>query len=236
MQSAAKVLAMLRDNLASDLTCEDQLQATCDIVSSGDIFVQITTKLDDETWFMFVALASALLNGIFFLFMWFIPKLQVHPMKLFMYIMFCDTVMLVQYALSLRTCEYQFYKLFAKTVLFDTSCEGELRAAQILLKNSLFCCVAFTCASLIFQMCISFDLIMTLKKPFTSKEARMPYYIALAVGLSTFQATLVTWGLESNAIVRITEWNSSLQVIVLWILGIGSIIYGFLKLCKPGIS
>ena len=77
---------------------------------------------------------------------------------------------------------------------------------------------------------------MTLKKPFTSKEARMPYYVAFTVVLSATQAGLTTWGIESDAIIRITEWYDSLQVVLVWILGIGSIIYGFLKLCKPGIS
>jgi len=45
MQSVAKGLNTLETTIGS--TCEDQLEATCAYVSSGDIFVQITTKLDD---------------------------------------------------------------------------------------------------------------------------------------------------------------------------------------------
>jgi len=61
-------------------------------------------------------------SAIFFFVMWWIKELQVHPMRLFMYMMAIDSVLLFQFVVSLCTCRFKLHDMFATTVFFDTGC------------------------------------------------------------------------------------------------------------------
>jgi len=109
-------------------TCETELQQECDNIGSGRNFFQLTTLLDNSQIWIFVVYGGAVINAIFFFLMWRIKELQVHPMKLFMYIMAADSLVLSQYSMSLNVCKLRLHTLYAATVFFDTSCESKLRA------------------------------------------------------------------------------------------------------------
>ena len=89
------------------------------------------------------------------------------------------------------------------------------------------------------QLCISIDLIMTISQPFTPKEPRMRIYAAFAILEGLFQALTLTMFHEPTKVttaVKIGELNGLCLVVLLWVVSIGSVIYGCIKLCKPNIS
>lgn len=64
--------------------------------------------------------------------MWWIEELQVHPMKLFMYLIALDGAILLQYGISFGICPFELYELLAWTLFFENTCESQLRALSVL--------------------------------------------------------------------------------------------------------
>ena len=94
----------------------------------------------------------------------------------------------------------------------------------------------FTVASVCLTMCVCIDLILTIKRPFKAKEPRMPRYYIFTFVISTLQATTLTFFYMNEVVLTIAEWVGTGTVLLLWLLSIGSIVYGLVKLCQPGIS
>ena len=178
---------------AGDATCEDQLAKTCNILQSGNVFIQLTTHFDDSVLFNSLALASSLINALFLLLMWQIKELHVHPMKLFMGVTACDAIMLHQYSVSVRVCQLDLQQLLAYTLFFSDDCASQLRAVQIITKFSLFVTLIFSCLGLCLQICICLDLILSIKRPFKDKETRIPWYFGVSLLFSAFGALIATF-------------------------------------------
>ena len=146
----------------------------------------MTTHFDDSRAFQTLALMSALFNAFFFFLMMWVKELQAHPMKLFMYLIASESILLFIYVFSLNTCSFDLYKLFAWTVLYGNDCATYLRSLEILVQSSIFVSIFAASLSGCLQVSICIDLILTIKSPFTSKEARMPYYYFFSAIPPTF--------------------------------------------------
>ena len=103
-------------------------------------------------------------------------------------------------------------------------------------RASFFMCVFSTLLGLCFQICICVDLILTLKRPFKSKEARMPAYIGFSVFASLIPAIGNQYARENHAMFVGATTYSVVLIALSWVLSLVSIVYGCLKLCKTGIS
>ena len=125
--------------------------------------------------------------------MFYIKELQVHPMKLFMWMSALDGLILLQYSMSFYICPLELQKLLSWTLFFDDSCESELRALNILLNSTEFIASWAPCATVVLQICVCIDLILTLKRPFTSKESRMPRYIITALVIATGSSSILVF-------------------------------------------
>jgi len=90
--------------------------------------------------------------------------------------------------------------------------------------------------SLCLQICLCIDLILTLKQPFKRKEGRMPGYIAFTLGAASLTIALQEFVEYHPENYQYNLWLALFLIISLWILSIGSVTLGFVKLCKPGIS
>ena len=197
----------------------------------------MTNEFEDSNFFLAMTYISGLINGAFFLLVWAIPELQAHPMKLFMYTMVCDSFVLMSFAASFAICDLRMESLLAYTIFYDDSCESNVRAMKVLMKAQLFFTLFASTCGLALQLCFCIDLILSLKSPFKDKESRMPIYYIFSVSMSIPVATISTFYYKSEA------WSDILAVGVValttmltWIMSIASIIYGLIKLCKPGIS
>ena len=74
------------DDALVQKACDDYLNYICDIIHKNGFWVELTEKFNDDTWFAVIEIGSALCNILFFLFVYYTPALQAHPMKLIMYI------------------------------------------------------------------------------------------------------------------------------------------------------
>ena len=178
--------------LMDESTCEDDLIEECEYIEGGMIYYQLTPKFDDEPWFITLSLISSTVSAIFFFIQLWIPELQVHPMKLFMYICACDSFLLFQYSMSTRVCKWQFYKLFTMTTFHERNCENHLHSMKTLNYISMWLSVQFAILGQMLQLFVSFDLILCLMRPFTPKESRLPWYIIPSLLNAVFMALLLT--------------------------------------------
>ena len=129
---------------------------------------------------------SVCINTIFFFIMWQIKELQVHPMKLFMLITACDATVLYTYSMSRKTCKLDFQKLLMWTTHFDNSCDSEENALSTLLNAIAFMVSYAGCFGLWCQVFIAIDLILTIHRPFTPRESRMPIYLGISSACALF--------------------------------------------------
>ena len=185
-----------------------------------------------------MVLVSAIINGVFFLITWQIEELQVHPMRLFSYILAFDTSALLVVYMMLNSCKFQLAKIFAATVLYDTSCESENYALDLLSNWGSVLTIFTICGGFCLQFCLSLDLILTLKKPFTPKEPRVNFYLFFSGLFSIFSASFMHIYQNGGSInwFHIVNYSNVTMIILSWILSINSIIYGCFKLGKPNIS
>lgn len=177
-----------------------------------------------------------LTNSVFFFIIWSIKELHAHPMRLFMYIAACDQIVMQQYVLSLFTCNMHLQDIFAATAYFDMSCEARKRALELLYDSTMIITAFCAWCSMLLQICLCFDLILTMSRPFANKEARMPIYIGASVLIGILQCIFVPKAFRDMALLDFTKYNTLLIVLFCWIMAIASIIYGLCKLCKPSIA
>ena len=154
----------------------------------GGFYIELTRKFNETEWYRFLILIGALINGIFFFFMYTIEELKAHPMRIISTILACDTSGLFLIYMSLHTCDFSLHKIFAATYYFDSRCESELNALLVLSEMNAVLAVFYFMATIGLQFCICVDLILSLKRPFAQKETRMNYYFLFSFGLATFNA------------------------------------------------
>ena len=85
-----------------------------------------------------LARVSALTSAAFVILMWVIPELQLHPMKLTMYTLACESFVLYAYASSALICRMKAGEMFAKTVFFEGGCVSILHSIKIITQSTLF--------------------------------------------------------------------------------------------------
>ena len=183
-------------------------------------------------------LVSAIINAVFFFITWMIKELQVHPMRLFAYILAFDTSALLTVYMMLNVCKFKLAKIFAATVLYDTSCATENYALHYLASSGSVLTIFTVSIGLCLQIFLSIDLILTLKKPFAPKEPRVNFYVFFSGLFSIFAATFANIYQNGGSIhwFNILNYSSMTLIILSWIISITSIIYGCFKLGKPNIS
>jgi hypothetical protein len=116
------------------------------------------------------------------------PSLQVHPMKLIMWIAFADSALINVVLMSYSVCELHLYELFASTVMFSSTVEDQYRALWILQASKNILTVFLTLLIFLMNTCLASDMIMMIRYPFSNKTKSIPVYLifsfSIALGLT----------------------------------------------------
>lgn len=110
-------------------------------------------------------------------------------MRLVMYIMICDSLVLWSEAAHNQICKWESYKLFAWSVYFSDSVQAYTRSIDLLAKCKFCIDSGFFNAAVVLDICLCFDLVLMINRPLQSKEKRMKIYKIL--GLLTLSVSLV---------------------------------------------
>ena len=78
-------------------SCQLYMERVCELANKMGGWYQLTDAYNTELWFALLELASGLACFAFFIILYNTKELQVHPMRLIMYIAFMETI--VQFAL-----------------------------------------------------------------------------------------------------------------------------------------
>ena len=88
--------------------------------------------------------------------------------------------------LSLYTiCPLNGEIIFAATVYFDTSEASLMRAMEVMSKSYLTLVYFSTNIPMVLEICLLYDLVLTLKRPMSQQAPRVKWYFALAITVST---------------------------------------------------
>ena len=152
----------------------------------------MTSKFDDQNWYLYLGLASALVSTFITVIIWQTKELQVHPMRLFMYIIVAESMLSFIDDGTHLICDLKLQRLFAYTVYFSGSYPDRVHALKVLTQSSAliacFCVYRQLCLNL--SLCI--DLVYMIKRPFQDAKSRMPIYVITSTVISVFLAWLVT--------------------------------------------
>ena len=131
---------------------------------------------NSASWYYNLGFASCIVYTLFFIALWTTKELQVHPLKLVMYITFCDCIVQMSYINFARICEFKLYKLFSWTFFFSQSPQAQYASIAILLQSGYALWFISLNMTFMFNSALCLDLILVLHSPFKSAEARTPKY------------------------------------------------------------
>ena len=179
------------------------------------------------------------MNTIFFTLTWQIEELKAHPMPLFTLMLAFEATTLWVIYLSFNLCTFNLPWFFAATFFYDTSCESVQRVMEIFNNFSFVQIDVGLLTSPFIQMCISVDLIWTIRQPFTPKEPRVKLFYALTFILVLSQFLVPDFLSKYNLIETKMNYLGYIRLFVIFftcLISVISITYGSFKLCKPNIS
>ena len=212
------------------------LDEFCKLFESHLSGTESTTAFDNEFWFFLLSYASVLSNVFFFVVIWQIKEMHVHPLKLFMWISVFDATLLQMDYSSLKVCESYQIDLLTRTMYFSSSLQDKAKAIRILYHNCNFLFQFSYYMTFYLNSALCLDLIITLSSPFKSAEKRTDIY----VGVSTVLSLLCLGILSSETVHNRIPWlyisNVLLPIVAFVALAIVSTTYAMYKLCRPGIS
>ena len=124
--------------------------------------------------------------------------------------------------------------LVAATVLFDTSTEGQVRALQILKNNynfAMFFCMALICST---DICLQFDLVLTLSNPFAPTRRRYIIFMVVSVLYAIVCGTAIVLDMNLASPVNMTLFFG--QRLVFFVVAFLSLGLSFYNFSKGGLS
>lgn len=101
---------------------------------------------------------------------WYNKELQVHPMKLLFYITLMDAMIGYNILAAYRICDWDLGKVYAETIMRDTSLKAKYEALQILYLSANIFGLFLLAATLMYNTFLGVDLILMIKYPFKVKD------------------------------------------------------------------
>ena len=144
----------------------------------------MTPDFNDQSWYMLMGFLSGLINVAFYLIIRQIKELQVHPMKLFMYIAAAEGAHQLNFSFTALMCPLYQPELLAYTVFFTNDPATVYSCAVFLLSMANFVSIFCLNMALYLSLCLCIDLILMIRMPFKQKDARISLYLSLAFVLS----------------------------------------------------
>ena len=169
-------------------------ECTTGICISNDHYgtwYQLSTSFNDSYWYLALECTSSLVAALFGAYVLYTKELQVHPMRLIMYLAFVESI--YQYLLIQSTyiCRLRLNELLAWTLYYSNDAESLNKATVLLVVASdMFAVTSFNVSvGLNTSLCV--DLILMVHYPFTKKEGRISIYLAVSVLVGATIATLM---------------------------------------------
>ena len=214
------------------------LQAVCK--EFQDSYSTSTSSFNyDDKWFPYLILASFFGNAMLYGVIAYDPKLRVHPMTLFATVAFLDGSLFWIYFVEPYMCPvYQHNIFYAVTFPFTLNADTALQyydSAGFFVWFS-FLKSFFWTASMVFNICICFDLILMIKHPFDSKAKRIVKYHISSYTIGIIAGLEKVFFPEALGGQSYLGWTQLISFICFMIMGLFSSFWACSKLSKPGIS
>lgn len=191
--------------------------------------------LIDSGWFELLLFFSFLGNLFIALVIYFNPKLQVHPMKLFMLTGFSDACFFYNQMGKFIICDCESYKLFTWLTRFSALWPDYYKSFKILIEAQGFWLTFTWVLSLGLNICLCIDLILMLAMPFEKKEPRIKKYFIGSFIAACLMGILKLFINNATAYLWL-NWIEMFAYFTFVVFAIGSSVYAIQKLRQPGVS
>ena len=218
--------------------CCTMLQTVCK--EFRDSYSTSTSSFNyEDHWFPWLILASFFGNAMLYGVIAYDPKLQVHPMTLFATVAFLDGSLFWIYFVEPYMCPvYQHNIFYAVTFPFTLNADTALQFYDSagFFEWLNFLKSFFWTASMVFNICICFDLILMIKHPFDSKAKRIVKYHISSYTIGIIAGLEKVFFPEALGGQSYLGWTQLISFICFMIMGLFSSFWACSKLSKPGIS
>ena len=173
---------------------------------------------------------------IFFLFVYNTEKLQVHPMRLIMYLVLLESSFQIILAQNFYICEWKQNELLSYTLWFSATDEEVLAATYLLIYSANYLACFCIQMSLCLNTALCLELIFLVRYPFERKEKRSRVYYIVSILVSIIISTIAIIFPPTNFWIHLVN-GMILGLTGIYILTfIASLIYCCKKLYGAGIS
>lgn len=132
--------------------------------------------------------------ALFGFFVYSTKELQVHPMRLIMYLAFVESIFQITLLLSERICQFRVNELLSWTIYFSNDPYDVAKATMLLANCCNFFSLGFMSLSISLNTCLCLDLILMVRYPFGKKESRVPWYLTISCIIAFAEALfLLSW-------------------------------------------
>ena len=184
----------------------------------------------------FLAAASFVCFVLIFCTIYRNKRLQAHPMKIFMYMAALDSYTYASYLLcTFNPIASGYYKLVSWTLLMAATPQSYYRSAEAVYDTMIFLERLFWVPTIIFVICISVDLILLVRYPFSDHQKRVQGYIFVTIFVSVVTAALkLTSALTQGKSQTFLVYLEIIEYGILGLFALSSIIITTYRLMQPG--
>jgi hypothetical protein len=168
---------------------------------------------------------------------WKHKALQVHPMRLFMYISIFDAALFSNYWFSSVICPWKLYYIPAATIRFDNDENTRVTALyyMVVLKKAID--NALWVASAVLNTFVCLDLVLVVWYPLNPKEKRINWYMLVTsiMSIMVFGVSLHP-GSDIQMVFNISNWFIFVCYSCFFLTAVSSAVIACISLNKPGVS
>ena len=157
-------------------------------------------------------------------------------MKLIMYLALAEFGFQMLLILQFYICDFGFHFLFAATVYFNVDVYYLARSAYILVAAADFASTFCVNLALSLNVCLCMDLILMIRDPFKSKEARVPMYLFVSFTFSLGCAVTMCFYSTNDVAFKISSFLVFCLLCLYIFMLLASIFYPYRKLSGPSFS
>lgn len=157
-------------------------------------------------------------------------------MRLIMYIAFMETVVQFALIMQLQACKWNLNVLFAWTVYFQTDIYYKARALMIQIISTVWLAVFATFMTIMLNMMLSIDLILTVRYPFKKKDGRNMIYLTISLIVAAVYTSGLGFTHSGDTYYQFSISMGQAVLCLFFLIFLVSIVYTWRKLSGQGMS
>ena len=219
----------------TELEDEDKIDRVCDCARNSLSIYFVSSNIGNKYYVFILMFISMVFDAGNFFTIAFFKGLQAHPMMLFMWISFASFSLMWSLIMFTFVCNFSLDKVLAASCGMFTV-ESHWEFLKILMKVIPFQVTFFNNMIIGLNICLSLDLILTLRNPFMKSQSRYVTYVLITLIVAAVPAFQRVVNQDTAKSQFTYGWIVVVIFFIYIVTACYSIFFGMKFLFRPGIS